>query len=412
MRYIYITLRILLGFLFIFSGYVKLIDPWGASIKFTEYLDAMGMEVFRGIAFYLANLLSILEFFTGYLLVFHLRMKWASRLSMLLMLFFTPITLWLAVTHKVTDCGCFGDAIKLTDWQTFWKNIILLIPTFIVFFSWRKYPSKIFSAKQRLLSIIGLLFSIGTCYYSYQHLPIIDFRPYAVGKSITKGMEIPENAPIDEYTTVLKYKKDGKIKEFTQDNYPWQDSTWHFVDSKQQLIKKGYTPPITDFFIVNEEHNDITTDILNIEKCLLIVSYKLEKTNFAQDFREMKIASLIEKASINGIKSYILTSSSTQQIENMKAFLHPNIPFISADEKVLEAMIRANPGIVLLSEGIIKAKWNCNDTPQDIEIINKLYNTNTDNIKLESNRKAFYTILFLFLSLFIITLTILKIRKK
>lgn len=411
MKYIYISFRILLGIVFIFSGFVKLVDPWGAEIKFTEYLEAMGLDIFRALAFYLANLLSILELFTGYLLVFHLRMRWASFFAFLLMLVFTPLTLWLAITGKVSDCGCFGDAVKLTDWETFWKNIALLIPTLTVLFLWKKYRSTVLQKKQRLLSIIGFLFSFGVCYYSYNHLPILDFRPYALGENIEKGMKIPKDAPIDEYATTLIYKKDGVTKEFTEDNYPWQDTTWHFVDTKQKLIKKGYTPPITDFFIVDAKHEDITTKVLENEKCLLIVSYKMEKTNFIQDYKDLGLEALVKECSLTGIKSYILTSSSMQQIENMRAFLRPSIPFITADDKVLEAMIRANPGILLLSHGTIQGKWNINDIPTNFKTIEEAYNIPPEKLQEARKSKELYTTLLLFLSLTIITLTILKINK-
>lgn len=411
MKYLYIIFRILLGVVFVFSGFVKLVDPWGTSIKFEEYLEAMGLESFRGLAFYFSNFLSILEFMTGYLLVFHLRMRWASRVAFLLMLFFTPLTLWLAVTGKVTDCGCFGDALKMTDWQTFWKNIVLFIPTLFVLFLWSRYRSPVTSAKERLLTYLGFLFAFGVCYFSYQHLPLVDFRPYAIGENIKKNMEIPEDASVDEYITTFKYEKNGEEKEFTQDNYPWQDTTWHFVDSKQKLIKKGYTPPITDFFVEDKYHNNITENILNIEKCLLVVSYKLEKTNFAQDYKNGKIEQLTQNLNKEGVKSYIVTSSSGEQVANIKAFLQPNLPFVTADEKVLEAMIRANPGLVLLSKGTIVGKFNFNDIPISSKTALKHYKNSVESLQNKQKRKECYTLLFLFLGLIIITLTILKLNK-
>lgn len=411
MKYVYLIARILLGVVFVFSGYVKAIDPWGASIKFDDYLEAMGLLIFQPLSFYVSNLLSIIELVAGYLLIFHLRMKWTAPVVLLLMLFFTPLTLWLAVTGKVSDCGCFGDAIKISDWGTFGKNIVLLIPTIIVFIYWRKFQTSIPKAKQRLLFIFGFLFSVGVVYYSYYHLPIIDFRPYKVGTDIEKDMQIPENAPIDEYKTTLIYEKDGKQKEFDETNYPWQDTTWHFVDTKQELIKKGYEPPIYDFFLQDMQGNDITYEVLGADKALLVVSYKLEETNFTKLYEESGLGKFIAYAEKNGVLTYVLTSSTKEQIQNLNAFIPTSLQFATADEKMLKTMIRANPGIVLLNKGIVVGKWSYNDVPKNIAFEQKNIVEAPEMIIKKEYRKGKYLSILLFVSLIIVTLVILKINK-
>ncbi len=406
MKYLYLVLRILLGLVFIFSGYVKAVDPWGTAIKFDEYFEAMGLEALQSLSFLLSNILTVLELLVGYLLASNTQMRWASRTAFLLMLIFTPLTLWLAITQKVTDCGCFGDAIKLTDWETFYKNVVLILITFGVLISTNKFPSSCTMKKQRLLFIIGLLFSAGIVYYSYQHLPLIDFRPYKIGSDIQKGMEIPENAPSDVYETSLKYEKNGVVKEFTEKNYPWQDTTWHYVSSEQRLIKKGYTPPIHDFVIETTDGEDVTQSVLSDENCLLLVSYKLEETNFVKKYRESPLRNILATANKKNISVYLLTSSMYEQIENMQTYIKDGITYCLADEKMLKTMIRANPGVVLLSKGIVVGKWNINDLPQQLDFKKYTALKNDKKFTKNAHSKQLYLSVLLFVILAVITFII------
>ncbi|MBS9768280.1 MAG: DoxX family protein [Flavobacteriaceae bacterium] len=412
MKNLYIIIRVLLGLLFVFSGYVKAIDPWGTSIKFNEYFDAMGLLSLQMFSFFLACVMSVLELLVGYLLVFNLQMKWTSRVAFLLMLFFTPLTLWLAITGKVTDCGCFGDAIKLTDWETFYKNVVLITMAFLVLIFTKKYPSSLPFPKQRLLFVLGTLFSAGILFYSYQHLPLIDFRPYKIGSDIQKGMEMPEDAPQDEYSTILKYEKNGVVKEFNAENYPWQDSTWHFVSTEQKLIKKGYTPPIHDFFIENMNGENITDKLLNDEKCLLIVSYKVEKTDFVSAYRESNLKNVVKKAEDEQIPVYFLTASLPDQIENLATYISEKVTFCSADEKMLKTAIRANPGVLLLNKGIIVGKWSFRDVPSKIQFERTDIVQNPLEKKAEIHTKKVYRSYILLAILSIVTLVLIYIPKK
>lgn len=411
MKYIYISLRIILGLLFIFSGYVKAVDPWGTAIKFNEYFEAMGLDFFKSLSFILSNMLSIIELLVGYLLVFNVKMKWTSRTAFLLMLLFTPLTLWLALTGKVTDCGCFGDAIKMTDWQTFYKNIVLIsISTFILIFA-KKYPSKINTQKQRLLFILIALFSIGIVYFSYQHLPLIDFRPFKIGSDIKKGSEIPEDAEHSIYETTLIYEKDGVQKKFNEDNYPWQDTTWHFVNTEQKLIKKGYTPPIQDFFIETLSGDNITETILSEESCLLIISYKVEQVNFVKKYQTTYLKDVVKEAKTQQVPVYLLTASNTEQVENISSYLPPNINYCFADEKMLKTMIRANPGVLLLNKGIIAEKWNVSDLPKTISFLREKITAAPEKIKQNAYNNQIYFSLLLLIILAVINCVIIIIKK-
>lgn len=412
MKYLYTILRVTLGILFVFSGYVKTIDPWGAAIKFDEYFEAMGLGALHSLSFLFASTLSILELLVGYLLVFNVQMKWASRAVLFLMLIFTPLTLWLAITGKVTDCGCFGDAIKLTDWQTFGKNIVLIVMSIFIFLYAKKFPTRIPLKKERLLFILGMLFSVGVLYFSYQHLPLIDFRPFNVGSDIRKGSEIPEGATLDEYKTTLRYEKEGVIKEFDENNFPWQDTTWHFVSSEQKLIKKGYTPTIQDFFIETERGESITDAILDAESCLLIVSYKIEETNLNKIFQVSYVNKIIAEAAKQDIPTYLLTASTYEQVENISTYLPREIIYGFADEKVLKTMIRANPGVMLLNKGIVVGKWNAMDLPENIALKEVGITEASETAEALAYDNQVYFSLFLFAILMVISLVIIKIKKQ
>ena len=232
--------RIILGAVFIFSGFVKGVDPMGSAFKFSDYFLAFGMESLEPASLPLAFILSAAEFLIGISLFFNLKMRLGAWGILIFMTFFTPLTLILALTNPVTDCGCFGDAIVMTNWQTFIKNIILLPFVLIVFFM-RKRQTVHFPDGYAWLGII--LFASGFLameWYVYQHLPFMDFRPYSVGTNIPEKMSIPEGAEQDVYRTVLHYEKNGEVREFNEENFPWQDTTWTFVDSEHVLVNKGY----------------------------------------------------------------------------------------------------------------------------------------------------------------------------
>jgi uncharacterized membrane protein YphA (DoxX/SURF4 family) len=357
--------RLLVGFVFIFSGFVKAIDPMGSTYKFTDYFLAFGMDSFQAIAFPLAILLSTIEFIVGIALFFNARKEQASWMALLFMTFFTPLTLVLAISNPVTDCGCFGDALVLSNWETFSKNIIILALTLFVFVG-RKEKDTYPRWQQNLLLISTTVFCLYLSVYSYKHLPIIDFRPYHIGANISDGMKIPEGAPLDEYRSILIYEKDGVKKEFDESNYPWQDSTWKFVDSKQIQTKKGYTPPIHDFSISNEMEGDITNMVLNDKNyTFLLVSKNLKEIDKdAQD----KIKELSTFALENGISFIGLTASPLENIQEFKAEHQLPFEFYNTDEIQLKTIIRANPGLVLLRKGTILDKWHHNDFPKIKEL--------------------------------------------
>ena len=241
--------RLFTGIIFIFSGFVKVIDPLGSAYKFTDYFVAMHLDFLNEGALVFAILMSIAELIIGIALVFNLLPKIAAWLLLLFMAFFTPLTLWLAVADPVSDCGCFGDAIILTNWQTFYKNLVILAFTIIVFWQRKLFKPAYNLFNQWALTIAFTIASFVLTLYCLYNLPIVDFRPYHIGANIQEGMQIPEEEKenVDVYESVFIYEKNGEQKEYSETELP--DSTWTFVNADHKLVKKGYEPPIHDFTI-------------------------------------------------------------------------------------------------------------------------------------------------------------------
>ena len=369
MRLVKNLCRIIVGIVFIYSGFVKGIDPLGSDYKFTDYFNAFGMGWMNATTLFFSFALSLAEFLIGTALLFNL---WVSRMawgSLLFMAFFTPLTLVLALTNPVSDCGCFGDAMILTNWQTFWKNIILLLLAIMIFVYRKEYKSSLSLMGQfSFLTLAGagmLCLSI----YCYRHLPVLDFRPYAVGKNITEGMRLPEGAKPDQYEVTLKYKnkQTGEIRSFTEENYPWQDTlNWEYESSSERLVKKGYITPIHDLVIEHPTLGNITEEILEDDNhTILAVAYNLNQSDTQY---QPAINRLAEYACEKGIRFYGLTSSTERDIEAYKKRNHVPYEFCTADEIQLKTMIRSNPGVIILREGTILDKWAGKDVPDVKEL--------------------------------------------
>ena len=369
MRLVKNLCRIIVGIVFIYSGFVKGIDPLGSDYKFTDYFNAFGMGWMNATTLFFSFALSLAEFLIGTALLFNL---WVSRMawgSLLFMAFFTPLTLVLALTNPVSDCGCFGDAMILTNWQTFWKNIILLLLAIMIFVYRKEYKSSLpLMGQFSFLTLAGagmLCLSI----YCYRHLPVLDFRPYAVGKNIMEGMRLPEGAKPDQYEVTLKYKnkQTGEIRSFTEENYPWQDTlNWEYESSSERLVKKGYITPIHDLVIEHPTLGNITEEILEDDNhTILAVAYNLNQSDTQY---QPAINRLAEYAREKGIRFYGLTSSTERDIEAYKKRNHVPYEFCTADEIQLKTMIRSNPGVIILREGTILDKWAGKDVPDVKEL--------------------------------------------
>ena len=363
--------RFVLAVVFIFSGFVKAIDPLGTQYKIQDYLDALGWtDVFpESIPFIVAALLGMLEFCLGVYLFFGIRRIIAPRAVVVVMAIMTPLTFWLALDNPVSDCGCFGDAVVLTNWETFGKNVVLLAMSLVVL-KWRKRIFPLATTRfDWLIALYGFLYIFCMTIYCYRHLPIFDFRPYYVGADIRQGMEIPEGKEPTEFETRFVLQKDGVEKEFTLENYP--DSTWTFVDSRTVVKKKGYEPPIHDFSMIRyEDGEDITEQVLADERyTFLLVAHQLEQ---ASDSRIDLINELYDYCLEYGYAFYCLTSSSDEDILKWQEDTGAEYPFCLMDNITLKTMVRSNPGLILLKKGVVIHKWNVVDFPDEYQLSRSL----------------------------------------
>ncbi len=354
--------RVLIGCVFIFSGFVKAVDPLGSAYKFHDYFAAFELLYFDHFTLPAAFLLSAFEFALGVCLLLGVYRKITSRLVLLFMSFMTMLTLYSAIANPVSDCGCFGDAVVLSNWTTFYKNIFLLLGAIIILIWNQKMTSLFYHKTYWIVTLYAYLFILGVSFYCYNHLPILDFRPYKIGTYIPDQMIIPEGAPHDEYVTSFIYEKDGLKKVFSLEDYPSNDSTWVFVDAQSVLKKKGYQPPIHDFTITTDDGIDITEDILSDPAyTFLLISYKF---NQADDSCIDDVNEIYDYARQNNYPFYCLTASTREAVVRWIEEMGAEYPICTTDEITLKTMIRSNPGLMLLKEGTIVNKWHYRDLPK------------------------------------------------
>ncbi|MDR1585648.1 MAG: DoxX family protein, partial [Prevotellaceae bacterium] len=356
---VFLIIRLLLAIVFIFSGFVKAIDPLGNSYKIDDYLTAFGgiWEVFKPLSIVFAVALSTFELVAGLSLLFRTHIKITSLLAFLFMCIMTPFSLYIAITNPVSDCGCFGEALVISNQATFIKNIfIFLIALALLIHSRNMRPLFLPFAEWSLVGVF-IIISVVISMLCYAYLPLIDFLPYKKGVNIPEAMSIPEDAPRDVYKTTFIYEKDGVQQEFTLENYPKNDSSWIFVDQKSVLVSKGYEPPVTNFSITNELYDDITGDIIHHKgKVYLAIMYDLDKTSEKGAKRAEEV---YRRAVLNGDLFYALTGSSRDSVEAFIRRTGVTYPFCESDPTTLKSMIRSNPGLILINNGTIvdKKPW-------------------------------------------------------
>lgn len=352
--------RLLVGVLFIISGLIKANDAIGFAYKLEEYFQVFGTPFFKPMALFLAMAICVFEVVCGVATLTGTKMKWVAWSLMLMIVFFTFLTFYSAYFNKVTDCGCFGDALKLTPWQSFSKDLALLV-LIIPIFAWRNKIESLFSPKGDMIVLLSstLLVSWFT-YHCYQHLPVKDFRPYAIGKSIPEGMQLPPGAVKDSVVMVFIYQKNGQKVEFTPDQIKDVDSTYEFVDRIDKVVRKGDQPPIHDFSI-SRDGEDITQDILQREGYVfLLVCYNINKTD--KEVFE-KINPFAKECEKNKIPFYGLSASNSSEVDVFRHDVQAAFDFCSTDETTLKTMIRSNPGLILLKKGVVMDMWHYNDFP-------------------------------------------------
>ncbi|MDR2680732.1 MAG: DoxX family protein [Tannerella sp.] len=365
--------RVILGATFIFSGTVKAIDPVGGGIKIEDYFGAFGLTALNPVAIWIAVNLSAFEFMLGVCILMAVYRKLTTICMLTFMSFMTLLTLYLAIFNPVHDCGCFGDAFILTNWQTFFKNFLILLPASVMTFIYHTRMTPAYTYKAYWFVVLfAYLFPAGFSYYNYSHLPVEDFRPYKIGANIPELMSFPEGAKQDEYQYI--YEKNGEKKAFTPESAPAGDSTWTYVEAK--LVKPGYVPPVTSFELYNDMGDNIAEDILSAENgVFLLISARLEK---ASDKKVDEINNIYDYAQEHHILFYCVTSSAEEAVKTWINNTGAEYPFLKADDVTLKTVIRANPGLVLIKSGTILEKWHYNDIPSEDEanaVIDRLLNS-------------------------------------
>ena len=359
--------RMALALTFLLSGYVKAIDPLGTQYKLNDYAAAMHLSEYipDWLTLTGAIALAMTEFALGIFMLFAIRRHLVSRLMTAMMVMMTLITVWIFIANPVKDCGCFGDAIKLTNGETLLKNIVLLAAAIVTAMRPLDMARLISKSNQWIVTNYTLVYIVCTSLYCLYALPTFDFRPYHIGADIKKGMEIPEGAEQPEFETTFILKKNGQTREFTLDNYP--DSTWEFVDSKTVQTRQGYEPPIHDFSLTDTKTGeDITDNVLSHKGyTFLLISRSLA---YADDSNFGDIDQIYEYASEHNIPFYCVTASTDSDINRWRDLTGAEYPFCTADETTLKTIIRSNPGLLLLKDATIIGKWSHNQLPDPDEL--------------------------------------------
>jgi len=382
--------RMIVGLVFLFSGFVKGVDPMGFTYKLQDYFIAFNLDFLKSIALPLSILLILAEFLVGISLFFKLRTQLGAWGGIIFMLIFTPLTLVIALTDPVTDCGCFGDALVISNWQTFWKNLVIISFAILVFLGRNNYQPTCHSLTEWSILAAFVVFMLGINIYGLQHLPLIDFRPYKVGASISEGMVMPEDAPQDEYETILIYEKNGVRKEFTEENFPWQDSSWKFIDQNSFLIKEGYKPLLHDFNIFSGEGEELTDLFLAYpEYTFLLISQEIAKTSKEGIQKANELALFCNQ---NHIPFYCVTASGEEELNILRNEMELYFDFYAMDETTLKTIIRSDPALVLLKEGVIIGKLAWRDFPEPELITKNMLSIQLTSINHDKNSWRIFAI--------------------
>ncbi|HPF98366.1 MAG TPA: DoxX family protein [Mangrovimonas sp.] len=361
MKYIVNISRVLVGVLFIISGFIKLNDPLGFSYKLQEYFSAevLNLPFLEPYALPIAVFVVIFEVVLGVFLLLGFKPKFTVWSLLLMIVFFTFLTFYSAYFDKVRDCGCFGDALHLTPWESFTKDVVLLVLILVLFIGKRHIKPLFTKLPSTAIAYLSVLVCMWFAYHVIMHLPVIDFRAYAIGKNIKEGMSTPPDAPkpVVEYT--WKFNVNGEEQEFvTNGSYP--EVKGEYVGVETKIIDEGFVPPIQDFSIETDS-SDRTDYYLEANKLLLIVSYNL---NSIEKEGAEKLKAISDKALEKGYQVIGLTASGDAEKQAIKEKYNLNFDFFIADEKALKTVVRSNPGFLTLEKGTVIQKKHWNDAEE------------------------------------------------
>lgn len=356
-------LRLLLALVFIFSGFVKLVDPWGTAIKLGEYFQVFGFGWLGGTTYFFSIFQSGLEMLLGLALLFRLRERLAGLLVMLFMAFFTVLTFVIALWNPVSDCGCFGDAIKLTNWQTFYKNLILLPCAIAV---WRyavkhSDPRPVPAVREWWMLGACAFLSFGIGIYSLRYLPIIDFLPFRQGVHVPSAMK-GGDAGTSEAVLIYRDRMTSQNREFTLQDTVWYDTMrWEFVDTRFVEKSKAMTPAILEFSVFDKEQN-LTASLLSAEREYFVIT--VTDPALLSGVCSGRLAKVAEYAQANDYPVIAVTSALLAPDDRLKLSGGVSVPLYNIDALTLKTMIRTRAGLVVFKEGVILGKWTCHNLPR------------------------------------------------
>jgi len=358
MKYLVAFSRIFVGVLFIISGLIKLNDPVGFSFKLEEYFSqgVLDLPFLMPYALAIAIIVVIIEVLLGVMLIVGFKEKFTVWSLLGMIVFFTFLTFYSAYFNKVTDCGCFGDAVKLTPWESFIKDIILLLLILVLVFGVKHIKPLFNKNVNAILMLVSLVGCVIFCYNVLNHLPSKDFRPYKIGANIEEGMTVPEDAPKAIYEYAWKFNVDGEDQVvITNGDYPSVEG--EFIGVETTEIQKGYEPPVHDFTI-EKDGGDFTTSMLQEEKLVMVIAYDLAKSNY-EVFDALKIT--MDEAIKKGYKVIGMSASSNEVGSALIKEHDLSFDFYFTDETTLKTIVRSNPAILILKKGTILQKVHYND---------------------------------------------------
>lgn len=367
MKYLIWFFRLFVGLLFIFSGLIKANDPLGLSYKMNEFFEVWGLHFLNQYSLIFSVLMIAFEIIAGVGLILGYAFRLFSRLLLALILFFTFLTAYVLFSGKIKECGCFGDCIKITPWQTFTKDLILLGMILVLYFHRHRIKPLLSPYPSLSVLVLTTLFSFGIQWWTLEHLPFYDCLPFKAGSNILEGRKPPPGSVPDLYESVMIYEKDGKTQEFTMEDYPWDDSSWMFVDRIDKLVRKGNAdPPIKDFFLTDSQGEDQTEAVLGEPGYQFF--FFVRDARDARTDRMDRLQRLYEQSRDWGIPFRILSSRSHSDVmPYLESWNLDSAPVYVLDGTVSKTAMRSNPGLMLLRDGTVVKKWSFRDYPRELK---------------------------------------------
>lgn len=359
MKFLRAISRVVIGVTFLLSGFVKIIDPVGVGLIIEEYMKVAGLDSWHFIAQTLGVALSGTEMLIGISLLVGIRMKIACRVSLIFISIFTILTLFLAIFNPVTDCGCFGEAIKLTNWQTFYKNIIFLFFAVLLYLQRDNFIPVAPARWEWGFAVTYALLIVSLSLYSYRHLPMIDFMEFKVGTDIKGRLDFISESDSPVFETTLIYSKDGKSYEFSIENLP--DSTYKFENSKTKQVSKGSAH--MDFAVSDINGNYVTDSLLSIKGALFFSTVPFIDQLGRRAIQ--RVNRLYDTLRVRGVEMIILTGSGLNSTDSLSALNKLSPKLYNTDFKTLLTMNRSNGGVVYLYDATVVSKWSTIDIPLD-----------------------------------------------